>query len=58
LHQAKEVEYSLRSYIEKIESNQNHIVRELREEQANKIEVINDCKIKKDEIAKLQTELN
>lgn len=58
MHQAREVENSLRNYIEKIESNQNHIINELREEQANKIEVLNDCKIKNEEIAKLKTELN
>lgn len=55
--QSREVEESLRTYIDKIENNHNHIITELRQEQANKIEILNDYKIKNDEISKLKTEL-
>jgi len=55
--QSREVEESLRTYILKIENNHNQIINELKQEQANKIEILNDYKIKNDEISKLKTEL-
>ena len=58
MQQDHEVEDSLRTYIEKIESIHNNIIYELSEELASKIEVLNDSKIKNDEIAKLKAELN
>lgn len=57
-NQAREVEESLRTYISKIETNHNNIINELRNEQTNKIEVMNDYKCKNDEITKLKTELH
>ncbi len=57
-NQAREVEESLRTYISKIETNHNNIINELRNEQTNKIEAMNDYKCKNDEISKLKTELH